>query len=212
MERATSTNASHSGGAAAAAPPTSDISERQAREAVEQGTRKAAAYAKAAGQRGRELLDRQKEWAAEHLHTGGQAVRRAAEKFREDGDENIAGYIEAAGDEVERAANFLEQRDLGSLLRDAQSCARRQPEWFLGGMFVAGLALTRFLKATGPRADGRGDGGGDGGEWRGAEFASGSHAAGDVTAATRPSLAPSALDAGTTTGCGGLLGGGTGNA
>jgi hypothetical protein len=31
--------------------------------------------------------------------------------------------------------------------------ARRQPELFFGGMFLAGLAVARFLKASQPRPD-----------------------------------------------------------
>ena len=32
----------------------------------------------------------------------------------------------------------------------AADCARRHPEWALGGAYVAGLAIARFLKASRP--------------------------------------------------------------
>ena len=123
-----------------------------ARAAAEQTKRKAAEYADQARTRGVEMLDQQRHTAASQLQTMGEAVHRAADKFREDKDENVAGYVDALADEVDRCARYLEQRDVGSLVRDAQHFARRNPEWFLGGMFFAGLALSRFLKASRPES------------------------------------------------------------
>ena len=116
--------------------------------AMEQGKRKTAEYTRQAKDRGMHALDEQKHNAARHLHTIGDAAHRAAGKFRDDRDDNIAGYIDAMADEVDRLAGYLERRDVNSLASDAQDLARRRPELFLGGMFVAGLALTRFLKAS----------------------------------------------------------------
>lgn len=118
-------------------------------QAIDQTKRKAAEYARTAKQRGIEIIDQQKHQVAEQLHTAGAAAHRAADKFREERDDNIAGYIDAVGDEVDRAASYLDQRNLQSLVRESQQFARREPEWFLGGMFLAGLAVTRFLKASG---------------------------------------------------------------
>jgi hypothetical protein len=114
-----------------------------------QARRAAGEYAHQAKARGQEMIDSQKRRAADQLHTVGAAVHRAAEKFREEHDDNIAGYVDAMAEEVDRFAGYLERRDAGRLLRDAQQFARREPEWFLGGMFLAGLALSRFLKASG---------------------------------------------------------------
>jgi vacuolar-type H+-ATPase subunit E/Vma4 len=124
-----------------------------ARAAAEQTKRKATDYAQQAQQRGMEMLDEQRHHAASQLQTVGEAVHRAADKFREERDENIAGYVDAVADEVDRCARYLEQRDLRSLLGDTQQFARRNPEWFLGGMFFAGLALSRFLKAGSPNRE-----------------------------------------------------------
>jgi hypothetical protein len=119
-------------------------------EAAQQARRKVGAYAEAAKVRGQEMLDQQKHRAADQLHIVGEAAHRAADKFREEKDDNIAGYIDAVADEVDRLGDYLERRDLRTLLSDTQRFARREPEWFLGGMFLAGLALTRFLKASSP--------------------------------------------------------------
>ena len=126
-----------------------------ARAAAEQTKRKAAEYADQARTRGVQMLDEQRHTAASQLQTVGEAVHRAADKFREDRDDNIAGYVDALADEVDRCARYLEQRDMGALVHDTQRFARRNPELFLGGMFLAGLALSRFLKASRPETDGQ---------------------------------------------------------
>jgi len=123
----------------------------KAGDVAHQAQRKVAQYARQAQTHGQTMLDQQREKVAGQMQTVGEAVRRAAEKFREDKDDNIAGYVDAAADEVQRLGQYLQRRDLGSLWRDAQQFGRRRPEWFLGGMFVAGLALTRFLKASAER-------------------------------------------------------------
>jgi hypothetical protein len=122
-----------------------------AHEATQQAKRKADEYAHQAAERGRQVLEDQKHRAADQLHTIGSAVHRAADKFREEHDDNLAGYADALADEVDRFANYLERQDARRLARDTQDFARREPEWFLGGMFLAGLALTRFLKSSGQR-------------------------------------------------------------
>lgn len=143
------------GEAQEAAGQTAQQAKESASAAVEQGKRKTAEYTKQAKDRGMHMLDEQKHNAASQLHTLGEAARRAAGKFRDDHDDNIAGYIDAVADEADRFAGYLEKRDVNSLVHDVQDLARRRPELFLGGMFVAGLALTRFLKASGRHDSGR---------------------------------------------------------
>lgn len=116
--------------------------------AARQTRRKATEYADQARTQGQAALDGQKHRAADKLHSVGSAVHRAADKFREEHDDNLAGYADALADEVDRMAGYLEQRPVSQLMGDAQSFARRRPEWFLGGLFVAGLALSRFLKSS----------------------------------------------------------------
>ena len=48
---------------------------------------------------------------------------------------------------------YLRERDLEGLLEDVEQFARRRPEVFLAGTFLAGLLLARFLKSSGERAE-----------------------------------------------------------
>ena len=91
---------------------------------------------------------------------GGQA-REAALAIREtgshlrttgvSGDQPLAGVFEAAADRVEQLGGYLEHASGDRLLRDAEDFARRHP-WAVAGMgLVAGLAASRFLKASSER-------------------------------------------------------------
>lgn len=104
-------------------------------------------------QRGQTLLAQQKQRAAEELQQLGAAVRSSADKLHQQHDDTIAAYAESLAQQFDTAAGYLRRADLGDLIEDTQSLARRQPELFFGGMFIAGLAIGRFFKASGrPRS------------------------------------------------------------
>jgi len=102
------------------------------------------------------LIGQQKDQAADRLGSLASALRDAGRKLNQDqaaGD--VGQYADRAAGQVERLSKYLRQSDLGNLVRDTESFARRRPEIFLGGTIIAGLMLARFLKASAPN-----DGGG----------------------------------------------------
>lgn len=112
----------------------------QAAEAVAEATRRAR-------DAGREALDKHKHRAAGELDSLGASVRATAEQLRAGPLAAAGDYVESAAEGLERASRYLEEQDLAALRRDAEELVRGRPGWFLGGMFVAGLALARFAKA-----------------------------------------------------------------
>jgi hypothetical protein len=88
----------------------------------------------------------------------------------------VAGMTDAAAERVERFGVYLEQVSGDELLRDAEAFARRRP-WMVAGMgLLAGLAASRFLKASAERrytvtASGRAQQG----SWAGNGGSTGSH-------------------------------------
>ncbi|MEX0937223.1 MAG: hypothetical protein WDZ59_05130 [Pirellulales bacterium] len=119
---------------------------REAGERVQQGAAEAADNLR---RKGEDVADDQKAWAADELSHASQAVRRAADHWHEENDHRIAEYAESAADRLEDLSNYLGRSDWRRLLHDAQDLGRRRPDLFLGGMFVAGLGIARFLKSTG---------------------------------------------------------------
>lgn len=97
---------------------------------------------------GQDALARQKERAADELNRFAAAIHGAADRLFQDGDETIGEYAEALGRRAEGVADYLRGRDVRELVNDAEDLARSRPELFLAGMFVAGLGLARFLKAS----------------------------------------------------------------
>jgi len=91
---------------------------------------------------------------------GGQA-RQAAQVLRQSGSQmltqadgngrQVAHFADAAADRVEQFGGYLERTSGDQLLRDAEEFARRRP-WMVAGLgLAAGLAASRFLKASSER-------------------------------------------------------------
>jgi hypothetical protein len=79
------------------------------------------------------------------------ALRGVADSLlhpNEMGTDTISEYIRTAGDRVQRAADYLENKDVREVVSDVESFARRQPALFLGGAFMLGLVAARVLKSS----------------------------------------------------------------
>jgi len=94
-------------------------------------------------------LSNQKGRATEGLDVIAQAVRKTTEQLREDQHDTLAHYIDRAAEELERFSNSVRNRNINELVRDTQQLARRQPALFIGGSFLVGVLVARFLKSSG---------------------------------------------------------------
>lgn len=94
------------------------------------------------------LVNGQTDRAADEVDTFAKAIRRSVDTLREEGDDRVAEYAEGAAVGVENVRDYLRRADADGLYRDAGDFVRRRPEWAMGGLFVAGIALGRFLKAS----------------------------------------------------------------
>ena len=123
-----------------------DEVQRLAKEA-KQGTAQVAERAK---ERAGTTATESKEEAAERLGNLASAFRDAGGQL-DAGDAAFFGrYAGVAADELEKVSAWLRTRDMKELVRDTETFARRHPDLFIGGAFVAGLAIARFLKASTP--------------------------------------------------------------
>jgi hypothetical protein len=98
-------------------------------------------------EQGDHYLQKRKSRAADELTRIGDAVQLTADKLHEENIDALAEYVDSAAESFERAAQFLEQRNLKDLGRDLERLARRQPAVVLGALFVGGFALGRFVKS-----------------------------------------------------------------
>ena len=123
-----------------------DAATETARQAKAQAGQLAAQFK----EKGATLVDEQKTRAADLIGDCVAATRRAAQKLHDENDHNLAGYADAFAEGLDSTARYLRETDPRRLVDGAADLARRRPEWVLGGMFVAGLAIARFLKASRP--------------------------------------------------------------
>jgi hypothetical protein len=97
------------------------------------------------------VVHRRKNKVAGRLGSFAAALRDAGHQLEADGGEGIADYADRAAQEVDRAAIYLRESDVGEVVGDVEDLARRRPALFLGGTLLAGFFLARFLKSSGER-------------------------------------------------------------
>jgi ABC-type transporter Mla subunit MlaD len=119
-----------------------------ARETLEETRQAGADTLRRTAEQGEALLGQQKQHIADTIHDCGDALRSAADDLREKHDPNIASLADALADRLERSSTYLKNRQPGEIRQDIEKLARQQPHLFYGGLFVAGLALSRFFKSS----------------------------------------------------------------
>ena len=103
------------------------------------------------------LFDEQKGKAASKVTRYSKAIQQAGHALRAVKAEGMAEFVDEAAEKVEGITDYLEERNLAQVLQDAGEVARRHPGMVLGGMFITGFALARFLKASDSREEGEPD-------------------------------------------------------
>jgi ElaB/YqjD/DUF883 family membrane-anchored ribosome-binding protein len=84
--------------------------------------------------------------AAERVRKLGHAVRKIGEHMRIEDQRYIAEHAQSASQRLESVASYIDDSELSTLIRDAETVARRNPAWVIGGTFLVGLAAGRILK------------------------------------------------------------------
>lgn len=120
-------------------------------KATEQVQEKAKEMAHKAQEQAKSAVASRKEQAVDQLGSVAQAFRRTSSELRNQDKDMIAQYTEQLADQVERFSGYLENKDVNELLHEAENFARRRPEVFLGGAFMLGLLVGRFVKSSGER-------------------------------------------------------------
>jgi hypothetical protein len=74
------------------------------------------------------------------------ALHTAADRLHGD-KAYFAGFFDTLADSADRASHFLKEHEPGEIMDNVKDFSRHNPYLAAGGMFVAGLALSRFFKA-----------------------------------------------------------------
>ena len=95
-------------------------------------------------------VDEQKNRAADGLGGIANVFRSAGNELRNE-NEMVAQYVDMASDQLKRFADQIRQKGVTDMLDDVHAFARRRPALFIGGAFLVGLGLARFLKSSADR-------------------------------------------------------------
>jgi hypothetical protein len=107
-----------------------------------------------------QIVTQQKDQVAERLGGLAGVLHDTANRMREDERSGpFGGYADQVANQVDKLSTYLRNNDLSGFVRDTEGFARRRPDLFLGGTFLAGLMLARFLKASSPDEEDFGYGG-----------------------------------------------------
>jgi hypothetical protein len=96
-----------------------------------------------------EVAAEQKDRGADQIGAASRAIEGAARELDEEMP-RIAGYIHDGARSLERVATQVRERNLEDLAGMFGDFARREPVLAFAGCVVAGLAISRFLKSSGP--------------------------------------------------------------
>ena len=94
--------------------------------------------------------DEQKNRAADGLGGIANVFRTAGNELRSE-NEAVAAYVDMASDQLRRFADQIRQKGVTDMLDDVHNFARRRPALFIGGAFLVGIGIARFLKSSAER-------------------------------------------------------------
>ena len=101
---------------------------------------------------GQEQFEARKHTAADQTEKLASVVDRVAEEFKDQDQQSLADYAGQLAGSMKSFAENMREKSLDELLRDTQQLARNNPTLFLMGSVAVGIALSRFLKASGERS------------------------------------------------------------
>jgi hypothetical protein len=125
--------------------------QQKASQVMDQAQSQAKEMASQAQQQAKSMLSTRKDQTTEQLDHLAQAFRQTGEQLRDQDGETVAAYTERMASQIDRLANYLDDKSIDEILDDTENFARRQPELFLGAAFAVGLLAARFLKSSSQR-------------------------------------------------------------
>jgi hypothetical protein len=101
-----------------------------------------------AKEQGRTMFDEQKVSAAGTVDSAANAFRNTAQQLQGEGNAQTGRYVEMFADQLQSFGEQLRNKNLDTLIRDAENLGRRSPGTFLAGSMIAGFVLARFMKSS----------------------------------------------------------------
>ncbi|MBC7944003.1 MAG: hypothetical protein H7X91_01770 [Burkholderiales bacterium] len=130
-----------------------NASSGEAGEAIERTRQQATQLMTDAKQKGQSMIDEKKQLAADEIAGMANVLRKTAENLSQEDQITTSHYAEQAAAGLDRLSTTLRDRDITTLLHQAESFARRSPGLFFGGAVAVGFFFSRFVKSTSHRSE-----------------------------------------------------------
>lgn len=130
---------------------TVDMGQELVSKAQAQAQQKARELRGEAGFQLREQVSHRSNEAGEQIVSVSGALRKSSEQLRTDGMDLPARAVEQFAIRADELGSYLKSADADRILGDVESFARRRPWLTAAAGALAGLAASRFLKASSDR-------------------------------------------------------------
>lgn len=118
---------------------------------TEQAKRYAEEMAGRAKERGRSMFEQQKDHAARQFDSVARAIRNSSGQLEGEGQRQTSRYADMTADRLEQFGRVLREKNVDTLIADAENLGRRAPGALFAGTAVAGFLFARFLKSSAER-------------------------------------------------------------
>lgn len=95
-----------------------------------------------------DFFNQRKDKAASKIQEVGSLIDKAGRILHAGKIDAVAEYADQAAEEVQKAAQYLDEHDFDEMARDAGEFVTRHPVPVFAGVFVLGLLAARFMKAS----------------------------------------------------------------
>ena len=99
----------------------------------------------------RQQIDLRSTQAGEQISTQAADLRSVGDALREKGQDGPAQMADRLAGYAEQAGSYLSEKDVDTILSDAEDLGRRRPGAVAAGALALGFAASRFLKASSSR-------------------------------------------------------------
>lgn len=120
----------------------------KAKDAYQQIKGEGKKLAKESGNHLKKMVSEQKSCLAEKLTHFRDAAKAAGEKLSSEDDQAAAKTVNQAASQLDQLTTYITESDPQDLLDDLGELTRKRPEVVFGSMFLVGLGLARFMKAS----------------------------------------------------------------
>jgi Mg2+ and Co2+ transporter CorA len=94
------------------------------------------------------LFDERRDRAAAKVEKLGKMVHQASHALHAVRMDGVADAIDSAGERVESLSEYIKDRNLNDIIQDAGEIVNEHKALAIGGLFITGFAVARFLKAS----------------------------------------------------------------